>query len=252
MRATGIFTLFSVRCLVVIPLLMALLLNRKFPGRTFFRAVFFTPYVLGVAVIGVLFRFMLDPNIGVLNYYLDRLRGASPGPPQLPWAWVSLVGMTVWWTLGFNAIIYLAGLQDISPELYEAAEMDGATSWEKFRNVTLPGLRPVMLFVTDPDHPGLGQHVRSVLPDDQGRARQRHPYGDLLHRPRSAAQLPAGRRGGDELRPRDRAGADQPAQLPPVPREGGCMMSRDRRCHAAADRPAAGPRGIAAGGPARR
>jgi multiple sugar transport system permease protein len=149
MKATGIFTLFSVPFLVVLPLGIALLLNRAFPGRTFFRAVFFTPYVLGVAVVSVLFRFLLDPNIGVVNTYLHDL-GISrniPWTTQLPWAWVSLVGMTVWWTLGFNAIIYLAGLQDIPRELYEAADVDGANNWNKFRNVTLPGLRPVMLFV---------------------------------------------------------------------------------------------------------
>jgi multiple sugar transport system permease protein len=149
MEATGIFTLFSVPFLVVLPLGIAVLLNRAFPGRTFFRAVFFTPYVLGVAVVGVLFRFLLDPNIGVVNTYLHHL-GISrniPWTTQLPWAWISLVGMTVWWTLGFNAIIYLAGLQDIPRDLYEAADVDGANNWDKFRNVTLPGLRPVMLFV---------------------------------------------------------------------------------------------------------
>lgn len=149
MKATGIFTLFSVPFLVVLPLGVALLLNRAFPARTLFRAVFFTPYVLGVAVVGVLFRFLLDPNIGVVNTYLHHV-GVNRNIPwitQLPWAWISLVAMTVWWTLGFNAIIYLAGLQDISPELYEAADVDGANTWDKFRNVTLPGLRPVMLFV---------------------------------------------------------------------------------------------------------
>ena len=64
-----------------------------------------------------------------------------------PWAWVSLVGVTIWWTLGFNAIIYLAGLGDISAEQYEAAELDGASKWQQFWNVTVPGLRPVMIFV---------------------------------------------------------------------------------------------------------
>jgi multiple sugar transport system permease protein len=149
MKATGIFTVCTVPLLVVIPLAVSLLLNRKFPGRTFFRAVFFVPYVLGVAVVGLLFRFLLDPNIGVVNTYLHKL-GLSqtiPWTTQLPWAWVSLVGMTVWWTLGFNAIIYLAGLQDIPGELYEAAEIDGASAWQRFRFVTLPGLRPVQLFV---------------------------------------------------------------------------------------------------------
>jgi multiple sugar transport system permease protein len=144
MGASGIFVAFSVPCLVVLPLLIALLLNRQFPGRTFFRAVFFLPYVLGVAVVGLLFRYILDPNIGVVNYFL----GASiPWTTDLPWVWVSLVGMTVWWTLGFNSLIYLAGLTDISPELYEAADMDGANRLQQFWNVTLPGLRQVAIFV---------------------------------------------------------------------------------------------------------
>ena len=149
MIATGIFTVASVPFLVVCPLGVALLLNRMFPGRTFFRAVFFAPYVLGVAVVGLLFRYVLDPNVGLVNYYLDKL-GIShniPWTTALPWAWISLVGMTVWWTLGFNAIIYLAGLQDIPRDLYEAAELDGAGKWRTFLSVTVPGLRPVMLFV---------------------------------------------------------------------------------------------------------
>jgi multiple sugar transport system permease protein len=149
MKATGIFTVFSVPLLMVVPLAVALLLNRAFRGRTIFRAIFFTPYVLGVAVVGLLWRYLLDPNIGLVNSYLDQLgiHRNIPWTTDLPWAWVSLVGLTVWGTLGFNAIIYLAGLQDISPDLYEAAEVDGAGRWQQFRNVTLPGLRPVLLFV---------------------------------------------------------------------------------------------------------
>lgn len=148
-RATGIFTIFSVPLLVVVPLGLALLLHEKFPGRTFFRAVYFAPYVLGVAVIGLLWRFLLDANLGLINRLLGAvgLPSDTPWVTDVPWAWVSLIGVTVWWTSGFNAVIYLAGLQDISPELYEAARMDGANAWDRFRNVTLPGLRPVMLFV---------------------------------------------------------------------------------------------------------
>jgi multiple sugar transport system permease protein len=150
MQATGIFTLFSVPFLVVIPLLVALILNQSFRGRNFFRAMYFAPYVLGVAVVGVLWQYILQPSFGLINYYLGQLGiggGAIPWITALPWAWISLVGMTVWWTLGFNAIIYLAGLQDIDTQLYEAAKVDGANRWQRFLNVTLPGLRPVFLFV---------------------------------------------------------------------------------------------------------
>ena len=149
MEATGKFTLFSVPLLVVIPLLVALVLNQSFPGRAFFRTVYFAPYVLGVAVVGILWRYLLDANVGLVNYYLGQL-----GLPDdiawtnaLPWAWVALVGPTVWWTLGFNAVIYLAGLQDIDPALYDAAKVDGANRWRRFLHVTLPGLRPILLFV---------------------------------------------------------------------------------------------------------
>jgi multiple sugar transport system permease protein len=149
MEATGKFVLFSVPLLVAIPLAVAVMLNQKFPGRNFFRAAFFAPYVLGVAVIGILWAFLLDPNIGLVNYYLDKI-GIDTNVPwttQTPWVWAALVGPTVWWTLGFNTVIYLAGLQDIPKELYEAAKVDGANPWQQFRNVTLPGLRPVLVFI---------------------------------------------------------------------------------------------------------
>ena len=149
MRATTIFTVLSVPLLLAIPLAIAVILNTKIKGRTFFRAAFFSPYVLGVAVIGILFRFILDRAIGILNAIIGFF-----GAPQIawlssvPWVWVSLVGATVWWTLGFNTVIYLAGLQDIDREQYEAAALDGASAWEKFRHITIPGLRPVLLLVT--------------------------------------------------------------------------------------------------------
>jgi len=150
MKATGIFVLFSVPLLLVVPLIVALVMNSKFPGRNFFRALYFAPYVLGVAVVAVLWRFLLDTNIGLVNQYMGKigLPDATAWLTDTPAAWVALVGVTVWWTLGFNAVIYLAGLQDIPAELYEAAKVDGANKWQSFRNVTLPGLRPVLAFVT--------------------------------------------------------------------------------------------------------
>jgi multiple sugar transport system permease protein len=149
MRATGIFTAGSVPFLLVIPLLVALLMSAKFPGRNFFRAVYFAPYVLGVAVIGVLWRYLLDNNIGLVNYYLGLLGlpDNTAWTTSTPGVWVALIGVTVWWTLGFNAVIYLAALQDIPTELYEAAKVDGANRWGQFVHVTLPGLRPILSFI---------------------------------------------------------------------------------------------------------
>ena len=144
MQNTLVFTLASVPFLVALPLLLALLLHQKFPGRTFFRAMFFAPYVLGVAVIGLMWRYLLDANFGLVNSLLGT---DIAWTTSQPWAWVGLVAVTVWWTMGFNAIIYLAGLGDIPVEHYEAASLDGASWWQKFRYVTLPGLRPVLVFV---------------------------------------------------------------------------------------------------------
>jgi multiple sugar transport system permease protein len=148
MRATAIFTVLSVPLLMALPLALAVALNKKFHGRNAMRAIFFAPYVLGVAVIGLLWRYLLDPNVGVVNYYLDQLGfDRIPFTTATPWVWLALVVPTIWWTAGYNMVIFLAGLQDISPELYEAAELDGANAWQRFRHVTLPGLRPVTVFV---------------------------------------------------------------------------------------------------------
>ena len=159
MRNTAIFTVASVPFLVVIPLGVALLLNRRFPGRTFFRAMIFAPFVLGVAVVGVLFNYLLETDFGLINAVLeviyrffDLFLPLGPYEPiawtqTQPWAWIGLVGMTVWWTLGFNTVIYLAGIQGIPTEQYEAAEIDGAGRWGQLLHITLPGLRTVMVFV---------------------------------------------------------------------------------------------------------
>jgi multiple sugar transport system permease protein len=150
MLATGIFTVASVPFLLVVPLLLALLLNRRMRGGTVYRAVFFAPYVLGVAVIGVIWKFLLDPQSGAVNQVLGALGLPSDTPwiVDLPWAWISLVGVTVWWTMGFNTVIVLAGLQGINRELYDAASVDGAGAWRRFTGVTLPGLRPVIIFIS--------------------------------------------------------------------------------------------------------
>ncbi len=149
MKATGIFVVLSVPVLVALGLLLAVGLNGRFAGRNLFRAVFFAPYVLGVAVVGLLWRYLLDPNVGVVNHYLGAV-GIDlniPWTTQQPWVWAALVVPTLWWTVGYNTVIFLAGLQDIPAELYEAASIDGAGPWHRFLAVTLPGLRHVLVFV---------------------------------------------------------------------------------------------------------
>lgn len=150
-RSTGNTLLFTV---IVTPASMALglgaavLLNSVLPARGVFRSILIVPMaVSGVAtaLIGVL---MFDQNSGILDKLLR-----SVGLPAIPWqsgstaAFASVVLVTLWWRLGFNMLIYLAGLQGIGPSLYEAAKLDGASTWQQFRYVTVPLVGPSTFFL---------------------------------------------------------------------------------------------------------
>jgi multiple sugar transport system permease protein len=148
LKNTIMFVACSVPLNVLIPLGLALLVNTKTRGRRFFRAIYFAPWVLSVTVISLTWWWIFQSQGGLLNYYLTEL--GLKGPRWLstvPWAWVSIITATTWWTAGFYMIILLAALQDIPEHLYEAAEIDGAGSWQRFMHITLPQLRPVMLFI---------------------------------------------------------------------------------------------------------
>jgi multiple sugar transport system permease protein len=142
------FVVISVPPLILIPLALAVLLNSRLPGRNFFRALFYTPNVLSAAVIGLLWFWIFQSQGGLVNTYLTQL-GITPPRwlSTMPWAWVSIMIATVWWTMGNNMIILLAALQDIPAYLYEAAALDGATGWQAFYRITLPLLRPVLVFI---------------------------------------------------------------------------------------------------------
>lgn len=142
------FVLFSVPPLVILALLLAVLLNTKVPGVNLFRGIYFAPWVLSVAVIGILWWWIFQSQGGLLNFYLSSV-GFSPPRwlSTMPWAWVAITVATVWWTVGFNMIILLAALQDIPDQLYEAAAIDGATGGQAFWRITLPMLKPVLAFV---------------------------------------------------------------------------------------------------------
>ncbi len=142
------FVIYSVPFLIVIPLLLAVLLNSKIPGRNVFRAIYFAPWALSVAVVALLWWWIFQSQGGLLNYYLAALGIRAPRwLSSMPWAWVAIVVATVWWTIGFNMVILLAALQDIPTYIYEAASIDGATGLQAFARITLPLLRPVLLFI---------------------------------------------------------------------------------------------------------
>ena len=134
---------------VAISLGAALLVNShrvRFPG--LFRTAFFLPVVTTLVAVAVVWRYLYHPRYGMLNYVLSLL-GIKPidwlGDPD--WAMPAIILMAVWKNFGFNMIIFIAGLQNIPTQLYEAARIDGASAWAQFRHITLPLLGPTFLFV---------------------------------------------------------------------------------------------------------
>lgn len=142
------FVLLSTPLIVGVGLLLALVLNGNGRFQGTLRTMFFAPYVFSVAVLTLIFGFLLNPQRGILAAFLGNF-GIEPIPwltdPNL--AMPAIVFATLWWTVGFNMVLFLAGLQDIEPALYEASELDGANVWQQFRYITLPGLRRTMLLV---------------------------------------------------------------------------------------------------------
>ncbi|MSS44726.1 sugar ABC transporter permease [Cutibacterium sp. WCA-380-WT-3A] len=145
----GITVIYAFSCLILssaIGLLLALVLNQNFKGRTIARTAILTPYMTSVAIIGLMWRNILDSNTGILNAILSGL-----GLPQQNWLTTAplatLVGITVWQESGYVMLLFLAGLQSIDPQLYEAARIDGASVSKQFWKITLPMLAPTTLFV---------------------------------------------------------------------------------------------------------
>jgi multiple sugar transport system permease protein/sn-glycerol 3-phosphate transport system permease protein len=145
---TFYFTGASVVVTTVLALALALLLNQPLRGRNGVRTVLFAPVVLSGAAIGIVWIYVFDPSFGVLSTMLGWFGIASPNWLVDPrWAMPAVIIVYVWKNVGYAMVIFIAGLQAIPRELYEAARVDGANAWQRFRNVTLPGLSPVMFFL---------------------------------------------------------------------------------------------------------
>jgi multiple sugar transport system permease protein len=147
-KVTLKFTLFSVPLYMVAGLAMSLLLNLRYRGMNVFRTILFVPSVLSGVAVAILWASLLNPDVGAVNWVLREI--GIERPPQWlrdpTWAVPSVVLIGLW-GVGGNAIIYLAGLQNIPSQLYEAIELDGAGPWQRFRYVTFPMLTPTLLFV---------------------------------------------------------------------------------------------------------
>jgi ABC-type sugar transport system permease subunit len=158
-----IFLLTAVPLAVFPALILATLIEIRLPGSKIFRAIFFIPSVAGVIGVTLIWKQMLNSSVGFFNYAIQEifliLNFILPGDP-LPtrveigwlsteqWALAAVVVVFAWSQFGFNTVLFIAGLQSVSKELYEAAELDGANALQRFWNVTLPSLRPTTFFVT--------------------------------------------------------------------------------------------------------
>jgi multiple sugar transport system permease protein/alpha-1,4-digalacturonate transport system permease protein len=128
---------------------LALLLNRTLAGLGFFRTAFFLPYVTSLVAVAVVWNMLFNPTSGPVNQFLQFLGVTDPPgwTSSTAWAMPAVIVASVWRDMGYYMVLFLAGLQTIPTELYEAARVDGANAWQRFWNITLPGLRPTTFFV---------------------------------------------------------------------------------------------------------
>lgn len=149
LRNTALFTVMTVTGTTIVALSSALAVTRRIRGQGFFRVLLYMPTLFSVGAVGLIWVWLLNNQFGVINYLLSLL-GVRPvnwlGDPNLVLPALSLT--TIWWGFGFPMLIFIAGLQGIPEQLYEAARIDGASGWQVFTRITLPLLRPTLLFVT--------------------------------------------------------------------------------------------------------
>src|SRR4051812_28086988 len=143
-----LFTLLTTPLLVLLPLVFAMFAARISRNEWFFRLAFFAPYVVPSSIVCLIFAFMYTPETGLVSHAFGWLGLTAPDfLGSVSGAWFSVVLLTLWWTFGFNFILYTAALQDIPEELYEAASIDGASTMQQMARLTMPLLRPTISLV---------------------------------------------------------------------------------------------------------
>lgn len=149
LRNTLIYTIGYVPLGIAVGLALALITNVQLPGMSFFRGLFFLPVVTSLVAVGMVWRWIFNWRFGPLNWGLEQIGIEGPrwlGQPT--WAMVAVIVAGVWASMGYNMVILLAGLQGIPRELLDAASVDGANTWARFRHITLPLLTPSIFFLS--------------------------------------------------------------------------------------------------------
>lgn len=160
LRNTLTYALFAVPLSVIPALVLANILNSKLPGMKFFRAVYFIPSIAAIVGIALVWQWLYNATVGYINYFitlgvelLNNWFNAGIIDPKIRWvsdertALLAIIIIAAWQTMGFNTVLFLAGLQNIPGELYEAATVDGAGAWDKFWRITIPMLAPSTFYV---------------------------------------------------------------------------------------------------------
>jgi multiple sugar transport system permease protein/alpha-1,4-digalacturonate transport system permease protein len=150
LRNTVYYTVFHIPLTMAAALGLALLLNRRLRGVAFFRTVAFFPYITSIVAIAVVWNQLFSPEYGPVNAFL-RAVGVENAPgwtTSADWSMPAVIIVGTWRYMGYYMLFFLAGLQTIPAQLYEAAQIDGASPWQRFVNITLPGLRHTTFFVT--------------------------------------------------------------------------------------------------------
>ncbi|SER56886.1 multiple sugar transport system permease protein [Gracilibacillus ureilyticus] len=146
---TTVFVIGVVPISIITSLAIAVMLNSKVKGLSFFRTIYFLPFVTSVVAVAIVWSWIFHSDYGLLNYFLgwfgiDPIQWLTDPTYSMP----ALIILSVWKGLGFNIIIFLAGLQNINRQYYLAAQVDGASAWHRFLSVTLPLLSPTMFFIS--------------------------------------------------------------------------------------------------------
>jgi ABC-type sugar transport system permease subunit len=160
LRNTLTYVLFAVPLSVIPALILSNVLNSKLPGMKFYRALYFMPSIAAVVGISLVWQWLYNATIGYINYFItvgiefwNNLFNLAIVDPKVQWvsdentALFAVILIAAWQTMGFNTVLFLAGLQNIPGELYEAATVDGAGAWDKFWGITLPMLAPTTFYV---------------------------------------------------------------------------------------------------------
>lgn len=145
---TFLFTAVTVPLLMILSILFAIMLNQNIKLRSFFRSSMYITSVISTVVVGMVFIWLFNNQLGLINYVISLI-GGSPieWENDSKYALIMIIVGTIWSRTGYNMVIYLAALQGISPDYYEAAKIDGANGWQRFQHITMPLLSPTHMFV---------------------------------------------------------------------------------------------------------